>query len=490
MNILIFHSDFLDGNRENIYVYNLAKKIKKEGHRAVILSQENRLMDDSLVDRIYEYTYGNKFKRMTYKSPVSSGGECILIKYAGECPAFNKNTDINSFNNCVYNALKNILLEMDIGLFISSALLPEAWIIEHIRKEVPQIRHYSLIDEKSFYEYYKKNKNFKDYFTLVFSKASKLIFKNKALFKDILNDFSDYKHIIEEKSQIVTPGIDADLFKPSLLKERDLILENLKYKLSNENRNVEFIERLKDKEKLSLLTYGDLSPVKGLPLLVYMFPFIRESIQGLNFYIPLTSSDKMLLQIIIRDLSNANEESIKKNLKKFALEFAATGSEKNYYEIFLHNLEDEEFLSSYLTRAKGIDRQIFLLDYLPHSTLSDLINLSDLTVFSPLNENYFSVSVLESLASGKIVAFPRNRAMEDLEETISDIYINEFALEGYRHLYLNDRLLDDLLYNILLLLNFSKENKEKDKTDLVSDSLSQKTRWKYSWTFLFDEIFR
>ncbi len=490
MNILIFHKDFLDGNKENIYVYNLAKKIKKDGHRAVILSQENRLIDDSLVDRIYEYTYGNKFKRMTYKSPVSSGGECILIKYAGECPAFDKNADLNSFNNCIYNALKNILLETDIGLFISSGLFPEAWIIEFIRREVPHIRHFSLIDEESFYGYYRRNKQTKDYFQPVFSKANKLIFKNKHLFKDILNEFPDYRYCIEDKALVVTPGIDADLFRPVLLEDRDLVLENLSYKLGNEKKNSDLIDSLKDKDKLALLTYGDLSPAGGLPLLVFLFPFIREKINDLKLYIPLIHSDKMVMQIILRDLAYGNEEGIKKALKKFVLEFSAAGYQNNYYEIFLHNLENEEFLKSYVRLAQDIDRQILLLDYMPHSILSDLVNLSDLAVFLPLSENDFSVSVLEVLASGKAVVFPKNRAMEEIEEAISDLYINDFDLADYRRIYLNDRLLDDFIFNVLYLLTFVKEKKEKQELDSFSNSLSQKIRWKYSWTFLFDEIFR
>lgn len=491
MNILIFHTGLLDGNKENMYVFNLAKEIKREGHRAVILSQENRLIDECLVDRIYEYTYGNKFKRMTYKAPASSGGECILIKYAGDTPNFSKTSDLHSFNNQVYSALENILLEMDISLFISPAIFPESWIVEYIRKEVPHIRHTALIDNKSFYSCYRKNKNIKDFFSPVFLRANKLVFKNQLLFEDFLQEFPEYKYKIIEKAQIVNPAIDSDIFQPTLLEETDIVCENLKYKLSHKKRDYDFILDLIEEETISLFTYGDLSAAKGIPLLFFLFPFVLRNNPSCKLFISINEKDKKTLQMLLRDLANGNESSIRKNMEHFAQEFTDSGLKtNNYYQLFLENFEKDQFFSNYLSLAENMDQQVHLLDYLPHYILPDLIKLSDICVFPILNDNYFSASVLETLSTGKATIFPRNRAMEDVEETISDLYNKDFAMESYRHLSLNDSYIDDLVFNIELIIDFIKTQKESGSLDFFSDSLSHKIRWKYSWTKLFDEIFR
>ncbi len=230
MNILIVHGYFFEGNGSNIYVYNLAKEIKKNGHRAIILSQENKVIDYSLVDRIYEFSFGNKTKRMAYKSSASGYGECILIKpeIQGLLPVYKKeefngfetrefhktkNNEIYSYANHIINAMENILEEIKIDLIISTHLFLEPFIVEIVKRKHPKIKYLCVVDGNCFYYSYYKNKNLKDFIVPIFSRADSFIFLNKEIISDLVQEFPGCSDYIINKESFIPSGVDIDLFK-------------------------------------------------------------------------------------------------------------------------------------------------------------------------------------------------------------------------------------------------------------------------------------
>ena len=507
MNILIVHGYFLEGNGSNIYVRNLAKEIKKNGHRVIILSQESQAKDYSLVDRVYEFTFGNKIKRMTYKNPVSSKGECILIKpeIQGVLPVYKKEdvfgyqtvefhkmkpAEIHNYTNLIANAVENILCEIQIDLIISTHLFPEPYIVENVRRKLSHnIKHFCIADGNCYYYSYLKNKSLKEYIVPAFLKTHNIIFQNEEIYIDIIREFPDYKERINSKSEIIPPGVDNDIFQPVYsIQPKNRIIENLRYKIKNDNGDASFLENFNFENRLNILSYGNFSLEKGIPLLIIVFPFIRKFIPEVNLYIAGFGQEQKKLKQLIEFLSRGMKKEYYNLLELLMENFESEDDQKNFYEICYLNLMDPEFSQEYFRQGKDIDNLIHFVGYMEHSKLSDFISLMDLCIFPIISKEGFSISVIEAMASGVPFVVSSNIGMGKTEKKIRDIYINEFGIDDYKEVIHDDKFLDSLIFDAVILLRYIKDNKDNNKLDELKLRLSSEASRQYSWFLVYENL--
>lgn len=508
MNILIVHGYFLEGNGSNIYVYNLAKEIKKNGHRAIILSQENKVNDYSLVDRIYEFSFGNKTKKMTYKSSASGYGECILIKpeIQGVLPMYKKeeiegfevrefhemkNQEIYSYSNLIISAVENILEEINIDLIISTHLFPEPFITEIVRKKHPRIKHYCIVDGNCFYYSYYKNKSLKDFITPIFSRVDSLIFLNREIIFDLIQEFPGCSESIKLKGNYIPAGVDTEVFTMAVTPEdKNRVFENLKYKIRNDKGDTSFLENFDWENNLNIMTYGDFSLEKGIPLLFIIFPFIREFFPEAKLYIAGKGGNKKKCEKLIKYLSEGNRKDFYLVLEDLTKEYAKKYGKDNAYEICYLNILDPVFAEKYFKCGLGIDSQIEFAGYLNHGKLSHLVSLMDLCVFPVIAKEGFSISVIEALSSGVPVVIPDNTGMSDIEESLRKIYQNDFDIKEYKEIKQDENFLDNIILNITYLLNYIKSNKENAGTENIKRKVSEEIIKNYSWFSVYENIIK
>lgn len=508
MNILIVHGYFLEGNGSNIYVYNLAKEIKKNGHRAIILSQENKVIDYSLVDRIYEFSFGNKTKRMTYKSSASGYGECILIKpeIQGLLPVYKKeefdgfetrefhkmkNYEIYSYANHIINAMENILEEIKIDLIISTHLFPEPFIVEIVKRKHPKIKHLCVVDGNCFYYSYYKNKNLKDFIVPIFSRADSFVFLNKEIISDLVQEFPGCSDYIINKESFIPPGVDTDLFKKiSSLEDKKRVFENLKYKIKNDNGDTFFLEDFSFQETLKIMTYGDFSLEKGIPLLVIIFPFIRELFPEVKLYIAGRGKNKGKCEKLIHYLSEGKRNEFFSLLGELVKEFGEKYGGDNVYELCYYNIIDPVFAEKYFSTGSGIEKYIYFTGYLNHGKLPDLLSLMDLCVFPVVSREGFTISVIEAMACGVPVIIPESTGMSEIENTLKEIYEKEAEIEDYKVIKQDEKFLDNIIINIIYLLKFIKENRETNKIEILKRKISEEISKKYSWFSVYENIIK
>ena len=508
MNILIVHGYFLEGNGSNIYVYNLAKEIKKNGHRAIILSQENKVNDYSLVDRIYEFSFGNKTKKMTYKSSASGYGECILIKpeIQGVLPIYKKeeingletrefhkmkNHEIYSYANLIVSAMENILEEINIDLVISTHLFPEPFITEIVRKKYPKLRHLCIVDGNCFYYSYYKNKNLKEFITPIFPRVDSFIFLNEEIIKDLIQEFPGCSEKIEMKKNFIPPGVDSDLFKAIYNPEdKNRVYENLKYKISNDNGDASFLEDFNPRKDLKILSYGDFSLEKGIPILVLIFPFIKKYFPEVKLYITGEGENKKKCEKLINYLSEGSRKEFYSLLEELVEEYGEKYGKDNIYEICYFNIFDKTFAEEYFNAGVGIKQNIYFTGYLNHSKLSDFISLMDLCVFPVLAKEGFSISVIEAMSAGIPVIIPENTGMSDIAKILREIYQEETDIQEYKEINQDQKFLDNIIINIIYILTFIQNNQDNGKYEDLKRKIAEEVSKKYSWLSVYENVIK
>lgn len=506
MNILIVHGSFLEGSGLNSYVCNLAKEIKKNGHRVIIISQENKIIDYSLIDCICEFSYENKNKRIIYKSNVNSTGNCILVKpeLYGVLPMHKKedikeyktfniyemdNYQINNYTKTMKDAIENILEEVRIDYIISTHLFPESTAVELIRTKYPYIKHCCVIDGESINYSFSNNKKLRKFITPVLLGAQSLIFLNKDNIKKLTDEFPGFTELIKLKSNYIPPGVDTKSFK--LIDnefEKRVILENLRYKLKNENEDITFLNDVNGEEKLNILSYGDFSLEKGIPLLILLYPFIKGKIPNVELYISYSRIEEERYKALIRFLSEGLKEEFYDLLDSIVIEFNESNYKNNLYEVFQYNIKDPAFAETYFKLARGISKNIKFVGNIGQNKLADLINLMDLCVFPIIIEKGFPTSGIEAISSGVPVVLTSNSSFFKIDKIIRDIYQDEFNIYDYKEVCNQDTFLDNLIFNISTLLSFIKDNKNNGKTIKLKRRISEIISEENLWSYTYEEI--
>ncbi|MCF7792232.1 MAG: glycosyltransferase family 4 protein [Victivallales bacterium] len=448
MHIVILHGYILQGTGSNIYVANIAKTWKAQGHRVTVLCQDRNAESLPFVDEFFTDTGQSTMPppepgtlRVIVPDINNILPAFIIDKYEGyEVKTIQEMDDkeIETHISMVAGVLRNICVHQKVDrVFANHALLNPAIADEALKElNIPfDIKiHGSAIEFCVVPE-----PRLKKYIYKSFEHTNKIIAGTIHIKNRIIEVFG--KEIDTEKIKIIPPGIDPDLFviadnfdktNVSFLKEVKKIISEqpngrnsrkikplvFPEKIPPNKLHAELVEKtfeynqrvvdfdLPDKWDINKNTpviffFGKFLQTKGIGELLSIAPSIIRNNPDLRFVFSGFGSYREHME----ELLNAFQEG---NLIK-ARTIGKAGS-------FISEINIEDY---FFKISEGIRNKIIITGFLPHQALSKLLPLASVCIVPSRLSEAFGMVGVEAMACGVIPICNNHSGLKDILKVLS-----------------------------------------------------------------------
>jgi glycosyltransferase involved in cell wall biosynthesis len=520
MHIVILHGYILQGTGSNVYVANIAKAWKNQGHKVTILCQDRNAGKLPIVDEFILGTPDSKLKSPkdgTIRVIVPNINNLLPVYVMDEYKGYTVKTiqsmsdnEINKHINMVALVLTNIYTTQKVDkVFTNHALLSPAIAYKALKgTDIPydikihgSAIEFSLVPTPRLMKYAKSS----------IENANNVYAGSQHIRNRIIEVFSSYCEIdkINAKIKIVSPGMDPSLFKISgnFSSNNSAFISKIKNIVSRKSsgRNINNISDLSYSNNISaedlhqeLINKGKTYNQRTVDADLLDRWNIKNANEPIIFYF-----GKFLQTKGIGELLTTAPSIIAKNPKvKFI--FSGFGTYREHMEQLLDafcegNLEKAikigkagNFISElnieeyFFKISPKIRNRIIITGFLNHDLLSQILPLASICVVPSKLSEAFGMVAVEAMACGVVPICNNHSGLKDILETLKQ-NCPELA-----SITVTDKNLffDKLPETIDNTLNFIHPNGYEDfsKIDSLRKQLRKIAVENYSWDKIAENL--
>jgi glycosyltransferase involved in cell wall biosynthesis len=474
--VYCFYGYFLKGTGSAIYARELCRSMNRLGINLVVFSQEDEPGGLDFISSAFEISRG-KLKRLFEREPIYEGEtvhirpdlEGVLPVYVYDSyPSYRKvitfadmtEKDLLDYARSLQEAVHLFQTNFSIGCggLIVHHLVPIPYIVFPLFSEI-QCKKISIFHGSDLNFAIRKNRLMENIFEESLRYTDRIVALTEAGAKDVIS----YSGSLQEIIEVISPGIDTQLFYPrpskeaaleelkSLMKELPASAqEQLERKsyinalystehvdsiqlLSAEIEKIEarkicepdLIKFLEDSIENELIVFaGKYLWTKGISSLLLSMPFVWNENPDASLLLIGYGSSRGFLEKMLSELWSGNLlEVIELVSNHRDLDLGSREDVIRDAPVeFVEKLRDKEFLLNYksLCDFKNFKSKVKFGGYLDHKRLAPLLSMADVFVAPSLFKESFGLVLLEAASSGTIPVGSCHSGFSDILRGISD----------------------------------------------------------------------
>ena len=550
MNICIVHGYLLSGTGSNIYVQNMVRQLCLKGHEVHLICQEPHPEALDFVSEAFAadnstHSFKRRFER---ERSQDDAGRCSVYipDLEGILPVYIydvydgfevKELHLMSKEEIDAYAAKNIwvigkvLQENDTDLVISNHTVMQPYEVAEARTSGASGAHVMVPHGSALNFSVKRSETLLPYAITGVKDAYPVVVSQHAR-KEFGGFFARYVDAIEEKTVVITAGVDIKKFRPisnesekkiylnrvcrdiggvirggrtqeqvidfwdnverrsSLAQIPGLIEEtkSLYNQWSPDTDIIDKLQRLDTENNFVVMYLGKYLWTKGIHLLIAAAPQILNVHPNTYFLIVGFGQFREILELMVYALVSGDQGLFRALCFHTQELFPGAGVDRLHFLMeFVDNLDERDKTQEYFKSAADLNlaEHIIFTGYVGHDSLANLLPCADLAVATSIFPEAFGMVAAEALSSGVMPVQTHHTGFIDVINVVKEHFRDSF--EGLKRIDLDDMLVPNLANNITVFLDyFSKMS--NDERQLIRQSCARLAEENFSWASIVEKF--